>query len=668
MARTSMTTLQDALFRIEPTRGLVSYTEDVKPYHSKILDVLIEYVYEERIEATVTEKWKWEIHWDERWDADRGADWLAGRTAPTVTYSCGYGLVWDHASTADSNPRVDIVHISPASHTVLGITPTVGAVKAKVTVAGNVALDFPAGSVFRLSGSTYSNSSLTLPANITEFTVFGTPVYVNGRTVVTILETLLPAVDLVLGTAYAMVDRFEAGLPTPANSFLVTTPTATPHSFVVSDLDSNQLTIVDRSSIIAVNAVGKTWTISGNKVADIEVGSYVYVTSNHNNANGKYTVLAVALSSGNTQITVKEPIFTTATASGYLAFPLRTVDEYTITNINTTNRQITVAGNHTASVIPGMKLWVHNGPFADPADHLTHNHSADDEYTIESVAVNGFGNTVYTVKNSITVTYAALSVLSIERLPAWVSGTQIKLSGTGVQPAPLATASDYYFHPTKTPGVFNLGYIRYPSKYDDIVDVTSYGVGEIKIARGELYQPGAVINVDHTYSTGNRGAYYVKNTVVDGIYTRIYVMQGIEFPHGGTSSLAGTTSLGGMGFDEPSYCPLASAPSLYTDTYIHEHLQFTVEVFQRDNISTTAEEYRQYHGWGQSPYSGGLLGPYATAAYGDIPSRFAMTSGNPPADGAHVLLPTGYDTQLYGIGGMCESYIDVQNFYGRTLP
>ena len=73
-----MSTLRDALFRIEPTRGLVSYTEDVKPYHTKILDVLIEYVYEERIDVSIAEKWRWEIHWDERWDEGRDVDWLAG--------------------------------------------------------------------------------------------------------------------------------------------------------------------------------------------------------------------------------------------------------------------------------------------------------------------------------------------------------------------------------------------------------------------------------------------------------------------------------------------------------------------------------------------------------------------------------------------------------------
>ena len=664
MSRTSMSTLRDALFRIEPTRGLVSYTEDVKPYHSKILDVLIEYVYEERIEATVTEKWKWEIHWDERWDADRGAEWLAGRKAPTVTYSCGYGIVWDHASSADSNPPVTITHISPASHHILNIIPTDGAVKAKFVMAGKVALDFPAGSVFRVSDSTYSNSSYTVPANITEFTVHGTPVYLNGKTYVSILEAILPADDVMLGNAYAMVDRFETGLNPPSNSFLVTTPPTNAYSFVVSDVDSNQMSIADRVTIVGVNPVGKTWTIQGNKVDDIEIGTSVYVTSNNNNANGKYTVTAVALVSGNTRITVQQPIFTTALPSGFLAFPIKSVDDYTIVGINTATNQITVSGNHTAGIIPNTKFWISGNGTEDP---MHPEYSADGEYLVSSVAVVS-GNTVITARNSVITTALAGGNLRIERLPGWMSGTQMKLSGTGVQPAPMATAGIYYFQPTQTPGVFNLGHKRYPTKYADIVDVTSVGVGDIKIARGELYYPGAAIRVDHTYNTSNRGIYYVKNAVPEGIYTRIYVMQHIESPHGGTATIAGTTSIGGNGFDEPTYCPLAKAPGLYTDTFIHEHLQFSVEVFRRDTIDAAAIEYQEQHGWGVSPYARGLVGPYGTNSYADIPSRFAMTTGNPPADGAHVLLPTGYDTQLWGIGGMCESYSDVQNFYSRTLP
>jgi hypothetical protein len=644
MSRNSMTTLRDALFRIEPTRGLVSYTEDVKPYHTKIMDVLIEYVYEERIDVTIQEKWKWEIHWDERWDSNRDADWLAARKPETVTYSCGYGIVWDNVSTVDSNPVTTIVDISPAHHIITSATDT------SFNVAGKALNDFANGTQFSVSGLIGPSGPIAKQT----FTVQGTPQYMNGRTVIPVAST--PTItDVSQATAHARVDLLDDYF-TPANSFLVSTALPNTYSYVVNNRDANQMSLADRITIVGVNPAAHTWTISGNRVADIDVGASVYVTSNGVNSNGTYTVSAVTTSGGNTVITVVEPIFTSAVPSGFLAYAIKPVDEYNITSINTSTRQITVAGNHTTYVFPNQRLTI-NGNAG----------GADGNYTVASVALVS-GNTVYTVKNTITTTSTNTGKVFIERLPGWTSGTRIKLSGTGVQPAPLATAGEYYFVPTPTPGVFNLGYTRYPQQYSDIVDVTSIGVGDIKISRGELYQPGTAIVVDNTYSPTTRGTYYVRRTVTEGIYTRVFVMQSIHAAHGGTAAVAGNIFSKGNGYSEPAYCPLAKASGLYTDTYVHEHLQFTVEVFKRDAISAVAVENQQQWGWGVSPLSRGLVGPYGSNDYEDIPARFAMTTGNPSADGAHVLLPTGYDTQLWDIGGMSETYTDVQNFYGRTLP
>ena len=41
---------------IDPTEGFISYVNEVKPYHTKILEVLVEYVHEEAISSTITEE------------------------------------------------------------------------------------------------------------------------------------------------------------------------------------------------------------------------------------------------------------------------------------------------------------------------------------------------------------------------------------------------------------------------------------------------------------------------------------------------------------------------------------------------------------------------------------------------------------------------------------
>lgn len=53
--------LVNSLFKIDAAEGLVRYTNTVKPYHSKLLDVLIEYIYKEDIRVKVTERWNTDI-------------------------------------------------------------------------------------------------------------------------------------------------------------------------------------------------------------------------------------------------------------------------------------------------------------------------------------------------------------------------------------------------------------------------------------------------------------------------------------------------------------------------------------------------------------------------------------------------------------------------------
>lgn len=50
---------------LDPIQGFVDYVLDIKPYHSKILEVLIEYVHTDVITVTVDEKLEWEIDIDQ---------------------------------------------------------------------------------------------------------------------------------------------------------------------------------------------------------------------------------------------------------------------------------------------------------------------------------------------------------------------------------------------------------------------------------------------------------------------------------------------------------------------------------------------------------------------------------------------------------------------------
>ena len=58
----SKANLINSLFKIDAAEGFVRYTNTVKPYHSKILDVMIEYIYKEDVRVKVTESWNTDIH------------------------------------------------------------------------------------------------------------------------------------------------------------------------------------------------------------------------------------------------------------------------------------------------------------------------------------------------------------------------------------------------------------------------------------------------------------------------------------------------------------------------------------------------------------------------------------------------------------------------------
>lgn len=58
------------LKNIDPIQGLVSYVQDIKPYHSKIFEVLVEYVYQDLVNVTIGDKTTLELDIDPSDTAD----------------------------------------------------------------------------------------------------------------------------------------------------------------------------------------------------------------------------------------------------------------------------------------------------------------------------------------------------------------------------------------------------------------------------------------------------------------------------------------------------------------------------------------------------------------------------------------------------------------------
>lgn len=80
--------LIEALRRIDPSRGFVDYVNHVKPYHSKILEVLEEYVWMDAIDVTVRESHHVNV------------EFL--RPDVNVTFDAGWGFQWNAPDSSSS--------------------------------------------------------------------------------------------------------------------------------------------------------------------------------------------------------------------------------------------------------------------------------------------------------------------------------------------------------------------------------------------------------------------------------------------------------------------------------------------------------------------------------------------------------------------------------------
>lgn len=462
-----MADINQALFRIDPTEGLLQYVQAVKPFHSKVLDVFVEYIYGETLNAIIT---------DEK-DIEVG---LQEFTQP-VLYTCGFGFVWNPYNSALPGELASASIISAQGPVSLGAS--VVAASSTVTLSPD-----PGGFTFSINQPVVFSTTGTFPAQLAQ----GRTYYVKtiGVNQITISTTIGGAPITFSGTYTGQLSVSPQNLP--YNSFLVSMPTATQFPTVVSNLVTNQLTLATPFTVTGVNTSLKQWTVAGDLVPLIgdpllAPGDIIYVSGNSDlSANGKYTVASVT------------------------------------TNLIHTTSTVTVAE------------------------------------TISLIATN---------TGRLSIPFVG------DAVPYWPAGMAVKVSSTASFPIPLNNTTTYYFNPTPSIGVFNLSKVRYPQKFEDIVDLTTLGDGQLSIFRVEPFVPGEMITVTGSYLGENDGQYAINTIEPEGLNFRLTVWQHIPQ----TTPVASVGSDGNMvysgGYGDP-YCAVAASPSLYTAGFFHERIQF----------------------------------------------------------------------------------------------
>ena len=325
-----MTNLVQSLFRIDPTEGLVQYVKAVKPYHTKVLDVLVEYIYSERVSATVKDRWRWEMH--------------LTRPKVDVEVMCGYGIVWDPSK----NPSTDI------SANILSAQTTVSMpINVRLTTDPKSVSTSQSGATL-VSGTRVTLSTTgTLPASIPQVAI-GHVYEIQGH------NSDFSLIDPITNTAISFLTNgsgtaFINLVDVKVNTFLVAPNYGLSYGAVVTNYKSNQLTFVDTFKVASVNIPSKYWiattdlrptyAISVVLLDDVTVGSQAgncsfVIDGNHedhfppgstftitgsNLNNGTFTVSSSAHRSftrfdgKRTIIPVNETASTTATLQGNIS-------------------------------------------------------------------------------------------------------------------------------------------------------------------------------------------------------------------------------------------------------------------------------------------------------------------------------------------------------------
>ncbi len=113
---------------LDPVQGLVDYVLDIKPYHTKIFEVLIQYIHTDPINVTFKENYQLII------------DFETINVQPA--YKCGYGIVYDPLIVSMPYP---ITAINGANN--------------YFTIAGNHAVEFVYGYPFTINGTSLNDGT-----------------------------------------------------------------------------------------------------------------------------------------------------------------------------------------------------------------------------------------------------------------------------------------------------------------------------------------------------------------------------------------------------------------------------------------------------------------------------------------------------------------------------
>jgi len=278
-------------------QNLIDYVKQVKPYHTQLLDVVLEYACSETVAGSVSEQYSTEV--------------VISTTPQAMLSRYGYGGSWDSSDVDQlAHPILTVVRRQDYTAT---FTPS------STTVAVSGIIDLIAGDevVFETTSSppTYSGGSIIGQ-------VFHVLSVTSGGFICSLpTSPTVPVTWATSGSGTITAIVISRGV----NTITTTLPPPSVVPVTVLSLFPAEVLMADPYAIVAANTSSNQFTISGNHITELVVGQQIYVRGNaFSLANKAYTVISTVLVSSNTVVSVLESIPGGTTSTGNLMIPSST--------------------------------------------------------------------------------------------------------------------------------------------------------------------------------------------------------------------------------------------------------------------------------------------------------------------------------------------------------
>jgi hypothetical protein len=506
------------LKNLDPVQGLVDYVLDIKPYHTKIAEIIVEYVYNDNVAVVITDKWHVQVDITRPWPsaADNGA-----------CVSDGYGI-------RDFGDFPGKLIFSPDITKTFEEFPAINSFTSSIAVVGDVTNLYPVGAEVKLTVEIWDYTDVHNPVfvalhpNTGTYNVLTTTHYPQqidyqtnpgdpntrrrgdmGYTDV-VLSPLLTDTPLLPGNQVYVAYVRAADLP-----ILYAVPYSNYKKYF-DPISGESIQIPDEGIIITnvagVSIADQYFIVDGNlSFNNLFVGSIFNISGSDYN-NGVYTVAAIEYdrNANTTKLSTIEPIF------------YDYVDGHAVFDI--VSNSFIVEGNYVDRYVAGSRIKIINGTHSGTYDVVSSDRQSNFTRirTVQTIFNLGQGMQLIgyyeVVIGSVTYQYP---IVKGDLRSLFTVGTQFVIIGSDVNDGTYIVSA-----PSFLTGL-TVG--------DTVLPIAEVILSHVAVGEIHRYVPGMIVDRDYLgYSEHRQICTNIPEESIRGVVADAIFFERVEFQWGQT--------------------------------------------------------------------------------------------------------------------------------------